>query len=123
MTTPRSRTGIHTGHGYIGSVIAEKLRQAGHQVAGLARSEASVETLAAQGIEPRRGDLDGIGSLTDAARGADGVIHTAFDSSWKPHSCGQFDGRASSPRASGRRGFHPSTRRGLSPEIWLLMDQ
>jgi nucleoside-diphosphate-sugar epimerase len=65
--------------GYIGSVIAEKLLQAGHQVIGLARSDASAQTLEKQGIEPFYGDLNNTESLIDAASEADGIIHTAFD--------------------------------------------
>jgi nucleoside-diphosphate-sugar epimerase len=65
--------------GYIGSVIAEKLLQAGHQVVGLARSDASARALERQGIEPLRGDLNDTQTLTDAARATEGVIHTAFD--------------------------------------------
>jgi nucleoside-diphosphate-sugar epimerase len=65
--------------GYIGGVVAEKLLQGGHQVVGLARSEASADALQKLGVEPRIGSLTDIRSLTDAARAADGVIHTAFD--------------------------------------------
>lgn len=67
--------------GYIGSVISEKLLEAGHQVVGLARSDAAAATLEKQGVEPRRGNLDDTDGLSDAARTVDGVIHTAFDSS------------------------------------------
>ncbi|UOQ69268.1 NAD-dependent epimerase/dehydratase family protein [Hymenobacter volaticus] len=67
--------------GYIGSVIAEKLLQAGHQVVGLARSEAAAQTLKQQGIEPYYGDLNNPETLTVAAQAVDGVIHTAFDMS------------------------------------------
>jgi len=65
--------------GYIGGVVAEKLLQAGHQVTGLARSDASAQTLEKHGIEPFYGDLNNAESLTEAARKADGIIHTAFD--------------------------------------------
>ncbi len=64
--------------GYIGSAVAEKLQEAGHQVVGLARSDASAEALQARGIEVVRGDLSDTRVLTDAARAADGVIHTAL---------------------------------------------
>ncbi|WP_410566205.1 NAD-dependent epimerase/dehydratase family protein [Amycolatopsis sp. cmx-4-61] len=65
--------------GYIGSVIAEKLLQAGHEVVGLARSDSSAEKLKRQGIEPHRGDLRDPRALTEAAQAADGVIQNAFD--------------------------------------------
>lgn len=64
--------------GYIGSAVAEKLRDAGHQVAGLARSDASAGALQARGIEVVHGDLSDTRALTDAAHAADGIIHTAF---------------------------------------------
>jgi nucleoside-diphosphate-sugar epimerase len=65
--------------GYIGSVVTEKLLQAGHQIVGLARSDASAATLQELGVEPRRGDLGDTRGLTDAARAADAVIHNAYD--------------------------------------------
>ncbi len=64
--------------GYIGSVVAEKLRKAGHQVSGLARSDTSAATLIALGIEPLHGDLGDAEILTAAAQAADGVIHAGF---------------------------------------------
>ncbi|WP_075836113.1 NAD-dependent epimerase/dehydratase family protein [Deinococcus marmoris] len=65
--------------GFIGSVIAEKLQAAGHQVIGLARSEASAQLLQERGISSVRGGLEDISVLKDAVRSADGVIHTAFN--------------------------------------------
>ena len=67
--------------GYIGSIIAEKLLQASHQVAGLARSKAAAQTLEKQGIEPHYGDLNNPEILTTVARAVEGIIHTAFDRS------------------------------------------
>jgi nucleoside-diphosphate-sugar epimerase len=64
--------------GHIGSAVVPELLQAGHQVVGLARSDASAEALAGAGAEFRRGDLDDLDGLHDAAAGADGVIHLAF---------------------------------------------
>ncbi|ULH17985.1 NAD-dependent epimerase/dehydratase family protein (plasmid) [Deinococcus sp. KNUC1210] len=69
--------------GYIGSVVAEKLRQAGHVVTGLARSDTSADTLQARGIQVVRGDLRDAAVLNDAAQAADGVINAAFD--FDPH--------------------------------------
>jgi len=51
---------------------------AGHEVVGLARSEASAERVASAGAEVRRGTLDDLDGLRGAARNADGVIHLAF---------------------------------------------
>jgi len=44
--------------GYIGGPVAERLRQLGHRVSGLARTEAKAEALRARGIEPIVGTLD-----------------------------------------------------------------
>lgn len=64
--------------GYVGSVIAEKLRAKRFQVLGLARSEDAAAKLGASGIEPLRGDLNDVESLKKGAKAADAVIHTAF---------------------------------------------
>ena len=50
----------------------------GHEVVGLARSDASATAVAALGAEVRRGDLDDLDGLEAAAAEADGVIHLAF---------------------------------------------
>jgi nucleoside-diphosphate-sugar epimerase len=64
--------------GHIGSAVIPELLAAGHEVLGLARSEASASALRAAGAKVRRGDLDDLDGLREAAAAADGVIHLAF---------------------------------------------
>src|ERR1700730_17535391 len=64
--------------GHIGSAVVPELLAAGHEVVGLARSDASAAALAAAGAIVRRGDLDDLRGLREAAAAADGVIHLAF---------------------------------------------
>lgn len=68
--------------GFIGKAIVRELLAAGHQVLGLARSDASVEALTRLGIAVHRGDLTDTKSLAAGARICDGVIHTAFIHDW-----------------------------------------
>ncbi|TCW16234.1 nucleoside-diphosphate-sugar epimerase [Raoultella sp. BIGb0138] len=65
--------------GFIGSRILSELRAAGHQVTGLARSDASALALQAAGAEVQRGTLEAPDSLLAAVEASDAVIHTAFD--------------------------------------------
>jgi nucleoside-diphosphate-sugar epimerase len=64
--------------GWIGSAVVPELLGTGHEVVGLARSEASAQRLVAAGASVFRGDLDDPAGLAKAAAGSDGVIHLAF---------------------------------------------
>lgn len=64
--------------GFIGSALIPQLLAAGHQVVGLARSEASAQALRAAGAEAVVGSLEDLDILKKAAQDSDGVIHLAF---------------------------------------------
>jgi nucleoside-diphosphate-sugar epimerase len=65
--------------GHIASAVVPELINAGHEVTGLARSEASAVAVKALGAEVRRGDTSDLDVLRKAADSADAVIHLAFN--------------------------------------------
>jgi nucleoside-diphosphate-sugar epimerase len=64
--------------GWVGSALVPELLGAGHQVVGLARSDASAAALDAVGAEVRHGSLDDLDSLREGAAASDAVVHLAF---------------------------------------------
>jgi nucleoside-diphosphate-sugar epimerase len=68
--------------GWIGSATVDELLAAGHEVTGLARSDASASALRAKGALVRRGDLVDLASIRAGAEAAEAVIHLANKHDW-----------------------------------------
>jgi nucleoside-diphosphate-sugar epimerase len=64
--------------GFIGSAAIKELKAAGHEVLGLARSDANAAKLQAAGVAVHRGDLSAPETLAAGAAVCDGTIHCAF---------------------------------------------
>src|ERR1700677_3862419 len=63
------RVFVTGGTGHAGSYIIPELVAAGHGVTGLARSDTSAAALSALGATVRRGDLEDLDGLKEAAAG------------------------------------------------------
>lgn len=68
--------------GFIGRAVVAELVTAGHDVVGMARSEASASVVSRLGASAHHGDLDDLDSIRDGARSADAVIHLANKHDW-----------------------------------------
>ena len=64
--------------GFIGTATTRELIANGHEVLGLARSDANVAALEKMGASVHRGSLEDLDSLRQGARETDGTIHLAF---------------------------------------------
>jgi nucleoside-diphosphate-sugar epimerase len=81
--------------GFIGAATTKELIANGHQVLGLARSDANIEALKKIGAEVHRGSLEDLESLKSGAKQTDGTIHCAFIHDFaKFAENGQIDKRA-----------------------------
>ncbi|QXG76631.1 NAD-dependent epimerase/dehydratase family protein [Modestobacter sp. L9-4] len=65
------------GTGLVGSALLSALLADGHTVHALARSDSSARALEAAGATVVRGSVEDAGLLAEAARTADGFVHTA----------------------------------------------
>src|SRR5580704_11917112 len=75
---PTMKIFVTGASGWIGTAVVPELLEAGHEVVGLARSDASAQRLEATGAIVQRGDVDDPDGLAKAAAASDGVIHLAF---------------------------------------------
>jgi nucleoside-diphosphate-sugar epimerase len=81
--------------GFVGSAVIRDLIATGHDVLGLARSDASAAAVATAGAHVHRGDLHDHDSLRAAADASDGVIHLAFHHDFDNFAdAGELDRRA-----------------------------
>lgn len=71
------RVFVTGGTGHSGSYIIPELIAAGHEVTGLARSDTAAAAVSALGAKVRRGGLEDLDGLKEAAADSDGVIHVA----------------------------------------------
>ncbi|MCC7046800.1 MAG: NAD-dependent epimerase/dehydratase family protein [Alphaproteobacteria bacterium] len=79
MTNRGSRILVLGGTGSIGAAVVAALVRRGHQVTGLARSEASARRLSAMGARSIAGDIAAPAGWIDRLAPMDAVVHAAAD--------------------------------------------
>jgi nucleoside-diphosphate-sugar epimerase len=98
LEVPVMKIFVTGASGWIGSAVVPELLEAGHEVVGLARSDASAQKVEAAGAIVQRGDVDDPDGLAKAANDSDGVIHLAFQ-----HEVAFIDGNFAAAAAADRR--------------------
>jgi nucleoside-diphosphate-sugar epimerase len=81
--------------GWIGSASVTALMDAGHQVVGLARSDAGAARIAALGAEVAHGTLEDVAGLRAAAERTEGVVHLGYN-----HDFSRMDAAAATDRVA-----------------------
>ena len=81
--------------GWIGTAVVPELHRAGHEVLGLARSDAAASVVSGLGAEVLRGDLDDLDALGKGAGACEGVVHLGHN-----HDFARMDDAARTDRAA-----------------------
>jgi len=93
--------------GFIGTATTRELIANGHQVVGLARSDANAAALKAAGADVQRGSLEDLDALRKGAQESDGTIHLAFIHDFSKFAeNGQIDKRAIQAMGDALEGTH-----------------
>lgn len=96
--------------GLIGGAVAHRLKERGHDIVGLARSEASAAKLRDRGFVAEMGELADPAGLAAAVRGVDAVVHAASPNDQNAASLDEIATRAilEAQRGTGQRFIYTS---------------